>query len=88
MSKKSVLVAAIVALLANTVDVWACPFCSAESQTLSEETQSADAVVLAKLLKESESTSGDSEAGFAGSEERRGGKECCALCRSRWSPYH
>ena len=23
-----------------------------------------------------------------GSEERRVGKECCALCRSRWSPYH
>ena len=22
------------------------------------------------------------------SEERRVGKECCALCRSRWSPYH
>ena len=28
--------------------------------------------------------------GFAAarSEERRVGKECCALCRSRWSPYH
>ena len=27
---------------------------------------------------------------FAGtrSEERRVGKECYALCRSRWSPYH
>ena len=23
-----------------------------------------------------------------GSEERRVGKECRALCRSRWSPYH
>jgi hypothetical protein len=22
------------------------------------------------------------------SEERRVGKECTALCRSRWSPYH
>jgi hypothetical protein len=30
----------------------ACPFCSVESQTLSEETQAADAVVLAKLIKE------------------------------------
>ena len=28
------------------------------------------------------------EYGGAGSEERRVGKECCALCRSRWSPYH
>ena len=34
----------------------ACPFCSAESQTLSEETQAADVVVLAKLLKEAEPT--------------------------------
>ena len=25
---------------------------------------------------------------IARSEERRVGKECCALCRSRWSPYH
>ena len=24
----------------------------------------------------------------AGSEERRVGKECPQLCRSRWSPYH
>ena len=23
-----------------------------------------------------------------GSEERRVGKECSELCRSRWSPYH
>ena len=26
--------------------------------------------------------------GLARSEERRVGKECYALCRSRWSPYH
>jgi peptidoglycan/LPS O-acetylase OafA/YrhL len=25
---------------------------------------------------------------FARSEERRVGKECRRLCRSRWSPYH
>ena len=25
---------------------------------------------------------------LAGSEERRVGKECPSLCRSRWSPYH
>ena len=30
----------------------ACPFCSVETQTLSEETRGADAVVLAKLVKE------------------------------------
>ena len=26
--------------------------------------------------------------GGVGSEERRVGKECATLCRSRWSPYH
>ena len=25
---------------------------------------------------------------IARSEERRVGKECLRLCRSRWSPYH
>ena len=27
-------------------------------------------------------------ADFERSEERRVGKECLRLCRSRWSPYH
>ena len=31
--------------------VLACPFCSVESQTLSEEIKGADAVVLAQLVK-------------------------------------
>ena len=31
---------------------------------------------------------GDALADFARSEERRVGKECLRLCRSRWSPYH
>ena len=26
--------------------------------------------------------------GLARSEERRVGKECASMCRSRWSPYH
>ena len=26
--------------------------------------------------------------GWERSEERRVGKECCLVCRSRWSPYH
>ena len=30
---------------------------------------------------------GEGECG-ARSEERRVGKECVRLCRSRWSPYH
>ena len=28
------------------------------------------------------------DARLARSEERRVGKECLRLCRSRWSPYH
>ena len=42
-----------------TSAVWACPFCSVESQTLSEETGSADAVVLARLIKEAPPTDND-----------------------------
>jgi CMP-N-acetylneuraminic acid synthetase len=30
----------------------------------------------------------DAEIGEERSEERRVGKECRRLCRSRWSPYH
>src|SRR4051812_1530446 len=46
-------VSAAVALgLAATRIAVACPFCSVETQTLSEETRGADAVVLAKLIKE------------------------------------
>jgi adenylate kinase len=30
----------------------------------------------------------DCKKGFMRSEERRVGKECRRLCRSRWSPYH
>ena len=29
-----------------------------------------------------------SDGGIIRSEERRVGKECLRLCRSRWSPYH
>jgi len=36
--------------------VSACPFCNAETQTLTEETRGADAVVLARLLKEAPAT--------------------------------
>ena len=30
----------------------------------------------------------ESDEAAARSEERRVGKECCLVCRSRWSPYH
>src|SRR3954464_7173311 len=43
--------AALVTGLASDVAI-ACPFCNVETQTLSEETRGADAVVLAKLVKE------------------------------------
>ena len=33
-------------------------------------------------------TAGASTVFAARSEERRVGKECLRLCRSRWSPYH
>jgi hypothetical protein len=40
---------------------FACPFCSVESQTLSEEIKGADAVVLAKLVKEAPATANPSD---------------------------
>jgi hypothetical protein len=46
------LVLAIAILLGAVGMTIACPFCAVESQTLSEEMQGADAVVLAKLVKE------------------------------------
>ena len=33
-------------------------------------------------------THGNERIGIERSEERRVGKECQGLCRSRWSPYH
>src|SRR3954465_15407165 len=39
----------------------ACPFCSVESQTLTEETRGADAVVLARLVKEAPPTANASD---------------------------
>jgi hypothetical protein len=49
-SFKFVLAALAIGLAAGIAA--ACPFCSVETQTLSEETRGADAVVLAKLVKE------------------------------------
>ena len=31
---------------------------------------------------------GEQRARYLRSEERRVGKECASMCRSRWSPYH
>ena len=39
------------------------------------------------IARRIEQTSGDLLS-VKRSEERRVGKECYALCRSRWSPYH
>lgn len=62
--------AAAVALLASTGPTVACPFCSVESRTLTEEIGSSDATVLAKLVSEAEqidiSSDNDAPAGVAG----------------------
>ncbi|MEX0641915.1 MAG: hypothetical protein WD468_04400 [Pirellulales bacterium] len=52
---------AFAVLFCATRVVAACPFCSVQSQTLSEETQAADAVVLAKLVKEAAPTASSTE---------------------------
>ena len=39
-------------------------------------------------LKRIEAFGGVKKLDFNRSEERRVGKECLRLCRSRWSPYH
>jgi hypothetical protein len=59
--------ACVAILFAAAASVWACPFCNVESKTLSEETSGADAVVLAKLLKEAPPTadSNDPNSGMA-----------------------
>ena len=44
-------------------------------------------VLRAAGLRTLEAATG-AEAIALGSEERRVGKECCTVCRSRWSPYH
>ncbi len=44
--------AALAIVLLGAALAAACPFCAVESQTLSEETEAADAVVLAKLIAE------------------------------------
>jgi len=58
MNNSSIIIrfSALIILVASGLIAAACPFCSVESQTLSEETQAADAVVLAKLLKEAPPT--------------------------------
>src|SRR4051794_28209228 len=48
-------------LISAAASVWACPFCNVESQTLSEETKGADAVVLAKLVKDAPATADASD---------------------------
>ncbi len=60
-------IVAVAAVLFGAGVVAACPFCSVTSQTLSEETQAADAVVLARLVKEAESTASTDGLSRAGS---------------------
>jgi hypothetical protein len=51
-TRPAIVFAAIAVILFNGPAVLACPFCSVESQTLSEETAAADAVVLARQIAE------------------------------------
>lgn len=48
---RGLLVAAVVGLVLVGRPVWACPFCSATSQTFSEELATMDVAVIAKLVK-------------------------------------
>ena len=54
---------------------------SVESKTI----QTTKVVTVQEVIKPTEQKQFDKS---ERSEERRVGKECCALCRSRWSPYH
>jgi hypothetical protein len=65
-----ILTATVGALFAVAIAA-ACPFCSVESQTLSEETEAADAVVLAKLVKEAPA-SGSAAEGFGAADANTG----------------
>jgi hypothetical protein len=44
--------------------------------------------VFKRLAKKYHPDMGGKEEDFRRSEERRVGKECLLVCRSRWSPYH
>ena len=41
-----------------------------------------------KIIEDTENDRTETGIGGTRSEERRVGKECFRLCRSRWSPYH
>ena len=70
-----------------------------ELEVLTLHREADAAMVTAQVLEDAEATQsvvedGKSESGkmkikrTSRSEERRVGKECLRLCRSRWSPYH
>ena len=65
------------------------PHITKDGVTVAKEIELKDAAenLGAQLVKEVASKTGD-QAGDGRSEERRVGKECIAVCRSRWSPYH
>lgn len=51
LSSISLLAVCLLLLAASTTALRACPFCTAESQTLTEELEDADAAIIARLLK-------------------------------------
>ena len=67
--------------LASLLALSGCPFLDIEAE-VSEVCVTYDNVQIDGVTGELVQTS------FTRSEERRVGKECTSVCRSRWSPYH
>ena len=68
-----------------------CPHCGAKQNEVQpnaeqENAVKNDPVQATGAAKTTENATGYQDA--ARSEERRVGKECASMCRSRWSPYH
>ena len=60
-----------------------------ETATPIAKTHGLDTATDARLIEAANAFEGKTFGiGDGRSEERRVGKECCLVCRSRWSPYH
>ena len=69
----------IVRAMDNVVDAAKYPLPEQEAEAKSKRRMGVGITGLANALE---------ACGHSRSEERRVGKECIAVCRSRWSPYH
>ena len=71
-----------------TVNGMTCAACAARVEKAVSKVPGVDSCSVS-LLTNSMGVEGEaSERAVIRSEERRVGKECLRLCRSRWSPYH